>query len=359
MQPPAILVVTGASGAGKTASVRALESLSLPGVRCFYFDSVGVPGTEEMERAYGGGEGWQAAMTAQWMRRLVTEETEVAVLDGQTRPSIVRAAIAAVAAPWSTIVLLDCSPEERGRRLAGPRGQPELASEGMSAWAAYLRGQADALGLPVVDTTEVSFELVAAKLAAAVERLRQARAAARTRQASTDELGRISLADMRERLSALRSTAERAMAQVSDTAFTAAPDPDTNSIAITVKHVAGNLRSRFTGFGETDGEKPDRDRDGEFVLTPADSRERLMARWSEGWELLERAVDGIDPGHLTHTVTIRDAPHTVIGALHRNLAHVAYHVGQIVQLAKHYAGPEWRTLTIPRGASKSWRGERR
>ena len=354
MQPPAILVVTGASGAGKTASVRALESLSLPGVRCFYFDSVGVPGTEEMERVYGGGEGWQAAMTAQWMRRLVTEEAEVAVLDGQTRPTVVRAAISAVGAPWSSIVLLDCSPEERGRRLAGPRGQPELASEHMSSWAAYLRGQADALGLPVVDSTQVPVHVVAAKLAAEVERLRQARAAVRA-----DDLGRISLADMRERLTALQSTAERAMAQVSDAGFTAAPDPETNSIAVTVKHVAGNLRSRFTGFGATDGEKPDRDRDGEFVLTPADSRERLMARWSEGWELLYRALDGIDPDQLTRVVTIRAAPHTIIGALNRNLAHVAYHVGQIVQLAKHHAGSEWRTLTIPRGASEAWREERR
>jgi hypothetical protein len=80
-----------------------------------------------------------------------------------------------------------------------------------------------------------------------------------------------------------------------------------------------------------------------------------MARWAEGWTLLLGAVDSLEPGELTRTVTIRGQPHTVIGALNRNLSHLAYHVGQIVQLARHYAGPEWRTLTIPRGASREWR----
>ena len=173
-------------------------------------------------------------------------------------------------------------------------------------------------------------------------------------QSGSGDAGAVYLADMRERLTALRDTAERAIAQVSDGSFAAAPDPETNSIAITVKHVAGNLRSRFTGFGRSDGEKPDRDRDGEFILAAGDSRDALMARWAEGWTLLLGAVDSLEPGDLTRTVTIRGQPHTVLGALNRNLSHLAFHVGQIVQLARHYAGPEWRTLTIPRGASREW-----
>lgn len=355
-RPPAILVVTGASGAGKTAGVSALETMALPGVRCFHFDSIGVPDAATMERDYGGAEGWQAAMTRRWMVRLAGEPAEVVVLDGQTRPSYVRAA--PVADVPTRILLLDCSPEERARRLAGPRGQPELASERMAAWAAYLRGQADALGIRVVNTTPLTPDAVARELAAEVELLRAERRAAGGGGAGStvgQNSGGAYLSDMRERLAALRETAERAIAQVSDADFTAAPDPETNSIAITVKHVAGNLRSRFTGFGESDGEKPDRDRDGEFILAPGDSRERLMARWTEGWGLLLGALDALGADDLSRTVAIRGVPHTIVGALNRNLSHLAYHVGQVVQLAKHYAGPSWQTLTIPRGASRTWR----
>jgi hypothetical protein len=282
------------------------------------------------------------------------------VLDGQARPSVARAALAEAGAAHAEIVLLDCSPAERLRRLAGPRGQPELASDQMNSWAAYLRGQADALGLPVVDTTGLPLDAVAGRLAAEVERLRGARSASLHAMDAPDGgpvLGEVCLADMRGRVAALRETAERAIAQVSDDAFAASPDPGTNSIAITVKHVAGNLRSRFTGFGASDGEKPDRDRDGEFMLKPDDTRERLTASWHQGWDALFRAMDALGPRDLTRTVTIRGVPHTVIGALNRNLSHAAYHVGQIVLLAKHYAGPSWQTLTIPRGASRTWRPE--
>lgn len=172
---PALLFVTGASGAGKTIAVRALDAQGLAGVGCYYFDSVGVPSPAEMIREYGSGDAWQAAMTLQWVRRLMTEPAEVAVLDGQARPSVIRAALESVGSPPAQIVLLDCSPEERARRLAGPRGQPELASPQMSTWAAYLRGQADALGLPVVDTTGQSVEAVTRVLVVEVERLRTIR----------------------------------------------------------------------------------------------------------------------------------------------------------------------------------------
>jgi RNase adaptor protein for sRNA GlmZ degradation len=173
MPSPAILIVTGASGAGKTASVRALDALALPGVACFHFDSIGVPSPEEMERQFGGGEAWQSAATERWAERLVAEAgKDVVVLDGQSRPSVVRAALRRAGATRMQIVLLDCSAGERARRLTGPRGQPDLATTRMDNWAAYLRGQADALGLPVIDTTELDVREVTAALAHEVERLR-------------------------------------------------------------------------------------------------------------------------------------------------------------------------------------------
>lgn len=175
MAAPALLFITGASGAGKTTAVRALEARALAGVRCFYFDAVGVPSPAEMIRHYGSGEAWQAATTVHWVRRLMAEEADVAVLDGQTRPSVIRAALVGARHALAQIVLLDCSSEERARRLAGPRGQPELATPQMSTWAAYLRGQADALELPVIDTTGQSMEAVTDALVAEVERLRAIR----------------------------------------------------------------------------------------------------------------------------------------------------------------------------------------
>ncbi len=173
------------------------------------------------------------------------------------------------------------------------------------------------------------------------------------------DLAQTYLTDMRLRLEKLRSTAEAAIAQCSDASFTASPDSETNSIALTVKHIAGNLQSRFTDFIVTDGEKPDRHRDNEFILMPRDTREALMQRWSNSWDLMLRAVEALTPDDLERTLTIRREPHTVVAALNRNLVHLAYHVGQIVQLAKHYAGPAWHTLTIARGASESYTGEHR
>jgi hypothetical protein len=165
-----ILVVTGASGAGKTAGVRALEARNLQGVRCFYFDSIGVPTAEEMRREHGGGEQWQAWATRRWLLELdqLDPTVRVAVLDGQTRPSYVAATT--VDRTVHT-VLLDCRSEERERRLCEGRGQPELATNEMTAWAAYLRGQADALGLEVVDTSLLPPPAVADRLAAIISQL--------------------------------------------------------------------------------------------------------------------------------------------------------------------------------------------
>lgn len=169
---PAILVLTGASGAGKTTLVAALRALALPGVGCYHFDSVGVPSPEEMERLYGGGEQWQAAVTEQWIARLLRNDDglRVAVLDGQTRPSVLKDTLERLGARRWRIVLADCGHAERNARLHGPRGQPELATRDMDCWAAYLRGQADALGLPVLDTSR-PLDVTVAELAAMVEEL--------------------------------------------------------------------------------------------------------------------------------------------------------------------------------------------
>ena len=162
------------------------------------------------------------------------------------------------------------------------------------------------------------------------------------------------LADMRTQLAKLRSTAERAMAQVGDDDFATLLDAENNSIAILVKHISGNLRSRCTDFLTSDGEKPDRDRDGEFVLHAADTRTHLMQAWAAAWDLLEKTVGALAPADVQRTVYIRAQPHTVAQALNRNLGHLAYHVGQIVLLARHWTGDRWNTLTIARGQSKAY-----
>jgi len=171
------------------------------------------------------------------------------------------------------------------------------------------------------------------------------------------DLGTEYLNDLRDRFTTLRRLSERAAAQVGDDAFFAAPDAETNSIAVNLKHVGGNLRSRFTGFLTTDGEKDDRDRDGEFIIAPGETRADVEATWAAGWQALEGALAALTPDDLLRTIQIRGESHTVIGALNRSLAHTAGHTGMITLLAKHYAGDVWKTLSIPRGQSKTWRPE--
>jgi hypothetical protein len=153
--PPAVLVVFGASGAGKTTLVRGIAAQGLDGVGCYYFDSMGIPSVEEMVARFGDGAAFQAWGLDQWLRRIVRNEDRVrlAILDAQVRPSAVRAAFAAHSIAVGRMVLVDCAAEERSARLRGARGQPELATAEMDGWAAYLRGQADALEVPVIDTT--------------------------------------------------------------------------------------------------------------------------------------------------------------------------------------------------------------
>jgi hypothetical protein len=151
-----------------------------------------------------------------------------------------------------------------------------------------------------------------------------------------------------------KELAERALAQVDDGAFFRTLDAEANSLAVIVQHVAGNLRSRWRDFLTTDGEKPDRHRDGEFELGPQATRADVMARWDEGWAILFATLEGLAPEDLLRTVTIRGEPHTVVQAIDRQLVHYAQHVGQIVLLAKHWAGPAWKTLSIPRGRSREF-----
>ncbi len=163
-----------------------------------------------------------------------------------------------------------------------------------------------------------------------------------------DEVGALFLRDVTERFRAHKKLGEKAIAQVYDSGLVFQLDPDANSIAVLVKHLAGNMRSRWTGFLTTDGEKPDRHRDGEFVLERAPSREELFEWWEDGWARLFEALDALRPDDLTRTVMIRSQPYTVLEAIHQQLAHYAYHVGQIVQLARHLAGPAWKSLSIAR-----------
>ena len=162
------------------------------------------------------------------------------------------------------------------------------------------------------------------------------------------------LADIVRTFRNYRTLGEKAMSQVADRDLHRLIDADANSIALIVKHVGGNLRSRWTDFLATDGEKPDRHRDTEFEIGPADTRGSLRERWDAGWQDLFGTLESLSPSDLEKVVTIRGEPHSVVKAIHRALAHAAVHVGQIVFLAKHWSGGAWKTLSIPRGKSEEF-----
>ena len=147
-----------------------------------------------------------------------------------------------------------------------------------------------------------------------------------------------------------KKMAERAIEQVSDDEFFRQIDEESNSLAMIVKHIAGNLHSRWGDFLMTDGEKPDRNRDAEFELTE-ETRESLMEFWETGWQTLFDNIGPLTPADLSKQVTIRGEPHTIVEAINRQLTHYAMHVGQIVFLAKHLRSSEWKTLSVPRNRS--------
>jgi Protein of unknown function (DUF1572) len=146
---------------------------------------------------------------------------------------------------------------------------------------------------------------------------------------------------------------ERAMAQVTDEQIFATLDDESNSISIIVKHITGNMRSRWTDFLTSDGEKPTRNRDSEFV-DPPDTRETLLRNWEQGWACVFSALEPLTDADLPRTVTIRGEAHSVMQAINRQLAHYPMHIGQIILLAKHYAGANWQTLSVARNRSSEF-----
>jgi hypothetical protein len=170
----------------------------------------------------------------------------------------------------------------------------------------------------------------------------------------SDTLGRHYLEDALKVFRTYKSLGEKAIAQARDEDLFVTLDPEANSIALVVKHLWGNMRSRWTDFLTTDGEKPDRHRDTEFEQDEGLTRADVLRWWEEGWQLVFNAVEPLTPADLERTVTIRGQPHTVMQAINRQLAHYAHHIGQIVFLAKHFRSHEWQSLSIPRGQSETF-----
>lgn len=159
------------------------------------------------------------------------------------------------------------------------------------------------------------------------------------------------LSQIRGEFARYKAMAERALAQFDDEDMAYRPDPESNSVTVIVKHLAGNMRSRWTDFMTSDGEKPDRNRDGEFEDEEL-TRDALMERWEAGWGLLFETIDGLTEDDLLKTVLIRDEPFTVTRALLYSLCHYAHHVGQIAYIGKHRKGAGWETLSIPKKGAR-------
>jgi hypothetical protein len=163
------------------------------------------------------------------------------------------------------------------------------------------------------------------------------------------------LEEMKRQFRGHKRMGEAAMAQLDERDFLVALDPQSNSVAMLVKHISGNARSRFTDFLSSDGEKPDRFRDREFEVPESTTRAEVMRWWEQAWTHVFSTLDMLQPQDVQRTVTIRGEPHTVMQALNRALAHYAQHIGQIVFLAKHLRSEQWQTLSIPRGKSGDYK----
>lgn len=174
----------------------------------------------------------------------------------------------------------------------------------------------------------------------------------------TTSIAELFLESTRFRFESLKTLGDGALAQVNGEDLAWALDPESNSIAVTVKHLYGNMLSRWTDFLTTDGEK-NRDRDGEFEAEAAIDKAALLERWEEGWRVLLDTLSSLRAEDLTKDVTIRGQGLNVIDAIQRQLAHYAYHVGQIVLIAKHRAGARWQSLSIPKGQSTQYRPAKR
>jgi len=170
-------------------------------------------------------------------------------------------------------------------------------------------------------------------------------------------MGQHYLDDALQRFRDYKQLAERAFAQISDEEFFRTLDEESNSIAINMKHIAGNMISRWTDFLTTDGEKPERNRDLEFVMLPETSKNDMLAYWERGWQCVFEAVEPLKPEDLMRTIRVRGQDHTVVQAINRQLAHYAYHVGQIVFLAKHFKSGEWQSLSVPKNRSAEFNAQ--
>ena len=168
---------------------------------------------------------------------------------------------------------------------------------------------------------------------------------------SAADLRAVCLADTIRTFRNYKTLGERAIAQTPDAALSTELDANSNSVAVIVKHIGGNLRSRFRDFLTTDGEKPDRNRDTEFEIGSPASRAEVMAWWDQGWATALGTLESLTPEDVMRTIRIRGEAFLVIEALNRSVTHIAYHVGQIVYLARHFAGPAWTSLSIPKGQS--------
>jgi len=169
-----------------------------------------------------------------------------------------------------------------------------------------------------------------------------------------EDVGAAYLSDALRNFRSYKKLAEEALAQTSDTDIFRLIDPEANSIAILIKHMAGNMRSRWTDFLISDGEKPDRHRDQEFEIDPAASRADVMKWWEDGWRCVFGAITPLQSDDLGRKVYIAGREHTVMQAITRQLLHYAGHVNQIVMLAKHFQGAEWKSLSIPKGQSEAY-----
>jgi hypothetical protein len=167
----------------------------------------------------------------------------------------------------------------------------------------------------------------------------------------SDSLGKHYLEDAIANFRGYKKLAEGAFVQVSDEQFFLALDEEANSIAVIIKHMVGNMLSRWTDFLTSDGEKPNRNRDMEFVITPETTRDGLLADWEKGWACVFDAIEALQPEDLMKIVLIRGEEHTVVKAINRQMTHYGYHIGQIVFLAKHFRSAEWKSLSIPRNRS--------
>ena len=158
---------------------------------------------------------------------------------------------------------------------------------------------------------------------------------------------------------ALKQTVERALSQISDEDFFRKPGVESHSIAALVKHVGGTLRSRFTNYISEEGEKPDRDRENEFIIHEGDTREAVMVRWEEGWSKLFATLEELKSEDVTRDVQVRWKKYSALEGIYQQVVHAAQHSGQVIYLAKLYKGKDWKYLTIPKGKSEEYNEQRR